>query len=1096
MKSNLKKVLAGILALSMVIGGIYYVAPEAKEVQAEATEETEDQITYTTEEYTEDENGTVQGYLNNKTVIESNDNPGWLFAGWFTDEYCTTSVTTAVSGTTYHAKFVDPGVLNVKLQITDGTEDGSSSTNMRLVTSVDSLSYAEVGFEVYYGEEDIENKTVTQKVPIQTVFKRIVASSTSGVDYNYSPKVVDTDSEYFATATLINIANGNFEKPFYIKPYWITNGGATVYGTSRYVTIKGDALSTVTTVNVPVKIAGEEGSTDGNTYTVTEDANASLVYHDGVYAHFRMNKSTATASLTKYNVSNGTNVGMAYYRNLETKYTATDADNKNVEYTPSAADKTWYTAYANSENIVEETEFTIATTADLYSLPDVVNTDGENFSGKTIYIVSDIVANNGTAGTNGWTAATTQGSSWYWSPIGDADTPFKGVFDGCGHAIEGIYTNGAIAACGLFGYTNDARIQNLSLKNSLLKTSSASGCAGSIVARGDAELTNVYSNANVSSDYVQFGGLIGNISDGAKATTSCVINNCWYDGNIYSRNTAASQNLRIGGFVGYVTHGKLVIKHSLFSGDINFIDTAKGGNYVGGFVADSNAVSNVPQIDIIDSLSAGTITLAPDVAYNYVGSVVGRSNGGLVGINNVFATIDCYSKTYGKTASHYLATDAIQIAEKSLIGLGAYHVTNLDFVKSWIARANALPVPRTLENDGYTIAEGATKADTSWYTAEEGKTEYEIADVADLYGIAILVNGGNSFEGITLKLKNNIDLNPEWDASITFDKKGAPHGPTQPVNEWIPIGTSSDMFKGTFDGNGKIISGLYIDKQVSDGNGTGLFGNTCNVDDTNQMCTIKNFALKNSYIYTNATNNVGGIVGTGEAKIFNVYTDIQIYGVNNINLGGIIGGIEAGQKTTYGMLESCWYDGLLVYRSGTNAYPQAGGLVGYISAGPSNSATHEVKNEINHCLFTGTINYKYVGKSNTVDVRIGGLVGRNNGVNSCIKFVDSVSAGNIELYWGGSVYEEGTITRVGSLMGRDSSTNGAALTIGENSVYVTSELRPVYNSSNAVVTTNIVENPDWSTGLQNLDANYWAMTSTIPVLKQLINYTDNWAVLP
>jgi len=1077
----MKKILAIILTFALLVGGIYYSAPEAKEVQAETTEAAE-KIEYTTEEYTD--TSVVNTYLTDKEAPVSASNSDWLFAGWFTDKYCTTSVT-AVSDdiATYHAKFVNPDVLNVKLQITKDATPDSSSVNMRMVTSVDSLDYQQVGFEVYYGKEAIQSKEYTKDVEITTVYERIVASSESGVDYNYSPKVVDTDSEYFATATLINIAKDNYGNPFYIKPYWVTYNGVRVYGTSRYVTVMDDAFSTVTTVNIPVKIADSDAYTvvDANDTENVKVAN-SEVYHDGIYAHLRVAKTAVTSSLTKLNITSGTDTAETFYRNLETEYKGTVA----------TADKTWYTADTSAS------EFVIATDADLYGFANIDTTD---FYKKTIYLVSDIVANNGEASSTAWTPATTDGTSYNWTPIIGSGS-FGGTFDGQMHSISGICvkeapSNGFV---GLFAYVNgNGTIKNVELKNSYFYATTQ--MVGSITAKGTGTYVNIKSSAYINATVVA-GGFIGQVNHGTKTR----ISNCWFAG------TVSTSNQYVGGIVGNSIKTGLTISDCLNTGKISSTNTAP---FIGGIFGAHGASSLSATIS--NCLNIGEISTSAATTKGYIGQIYGgNSKSNTMTLTNSYGTKECNVNLVGSNKNKITYTEGspevTEITEYGITGFGAFHSTKLDFVNNWAAQDGTTPVPKAFAVKELSTA-GVTKADVAWYNEGIAITDeneeitgytYNIDNTAELFGLGVIVNNAiDDFAGDIVEITTNIDLNPEWDASITFDKKGAPYGPTPPVNEWIPIGTNSDMFKGTFDGTGKIISGLYIDKQVSDRNGTGLFGNTCNVDDTNQMCTIKNFALKNSFMYTNATHNVGGIIGTGEANVSNVYTDIEIYGVNHQNIGGIIGSIgteqestEVGQGTTRCTLNNCWYDGLIAYRSGTNQYPQAGGLVGYANWGPSTNASSDVKHEINHCLFTGTINYKYVGKSNTVDARIGGLVGRNNGVNSCIKFVDSVSAGNIELYWGGSVYEEGTITRVGSLMGRDSSTNGAALTIGEHSVYVTSELRPVYNSSNAVVTTNIVENPDWSTGLQNLDANYWAMTSTIPVLKQLINYTDNWAVLP
>ena len=96
------------------------------------------------------------------------------------------------------------------------------------------------------------------------------------------------------------------------------------------------------------------------------------------------------------------------------------------------------------------------------------------------------------------------------------------------------------------------------------------------------------------------------------------------------------------------------------------------------------------------------------------------------------------------------------------------------------------------------------------------KNAYELA------WIAAYVNKGNTLEGCTIVLGDDIDLNNK---------------------NWTPIGYNSNenvgeepYFAGTFDGNGKIISNLKI--ELEDKGGVGLFGAVYNA-------TFKNFTLNN-----------------------------------------------------------------------------------------------------------------------------------------------------------------------------------------------------------------------------------------------------------
>jgi hypothetical protein len=89
---------------------------------------------------------------------------------------------------------------------------------------------------------------------------------------------------------------------------------------------------------------------------------------------------------------------------------------------------------------------------------------------------------------------------------------------------------------------------------------------------------------------------------------------------------------------------------------------------------------------------------------------------------------------------------------------------------------------------------------TAWYTANPDAATFEISTAADLQGLAQLVNAAapNNFSGKTIKLTGNIALTGVWD----------------------PIGSDTRQFKGIFDGQGYIISGLSVNGVEN----AGLFG--------------------------------------------------------------------------------------------------------------------------------------------------------------------------------------------------------------------------------------------------------------------------------
>jgi hypothetical protein len=220
------------------------------------------------------------------------------------------------------------------------------------------------------------------------------------------------------------------------------------------------------------------------------------------------------------------------------------------------------------------------------------------------------------------------------------------------------------------------------------------------------------------------------------------------------------------------------------------------------------------------------------------------------------------------------------------------------------------------------------KADTKWY--KMFAKEFTITTPEQLAGLAKLVNGGKDFKDKTVKLGANIMLNDtaNWQSWAS----------SPPANKWIPIGTSrkrlflgtdSNFFNGTLDGNNFSVSGVYIN---SDSNDQGLLGYL------GTQGTVENFGLAASYIKGRC--NVGGIAGLSKyGRIINSYSSAFVTGEEENNIPSELCG--------------------------------AGGIAGINKGYLINSYS------------TGTIS----GKNN-----IGGLAGRNHGIISNSYFAGKIAS--------------------------------------------------------------------------------------------------------
>jgi hypothetical protein len=151
--------------------------------------------------------------------------------------------------------------------------------------------------------------------------------------------------------------------------------------------------------------------------------------------------------------------------------------------------------------------------------------------------------------------------------------------------------------------------------------------------------------------------------------------------------------------------------------------------------------------------------------------------------------------------------------------------------------------------------------DTAWYN--DSQTEFTITTPEQLAGLAKLVNGGNDFKDKTVKLGANIKLKKKT---------------------WMPIGVDTyKPFKGNFDGNGFVVSGLYIKGEVE---GRGLFGHN--------EGTIKNLGITDSYV--SGEWSIGGLAGFNNGDIDNCYFSgkVRVY----TKYGGGLAGQNSGNITS------------------------------------------------------------------------------------------------------------------------------------------------------------------------------------------------------
>ena len=233
---------------------------------------------------------------------------------------------------------------------------------------------------------------------------------------------------------------------------------------------------------------------------------------------------------------------------------------------------------------------------------------------------------------------------------------------------------------------------------------------------------------------------------------------------------------------------------------------------------------------------------------------------------------------------------------------------------------------------------------------------YKISTAAELAWFRDQVNSGNTT--ISAKLTADIDL-------VEFCHAADDTKNTDELS-WTPIGNSNYQYFGTFDGNGKTISNLYIN-DISENIGitceAGFFGyadaggNIKNITFDNakvkssndDYCTgilvgVAGSCIENIKTLVNCSvegkNYVGGIAGRANGDIDNCENHAMVNGANFV--GGIVGNYVFSDKS----ITSCANYGVI-----TGTRDKVGGI-----AGDFNSGT--IQNCANYGDITGTF---YVG---------------------------------------------------------------------------------------------------------------------------------------
>jgi filamentous hemagglutinin family protein len=441
-------------------------------------------------------------------------------------------------------------------------------------------------------------------------------------------------------------------------------------------------------------------------------------------------------------------------------------------------------------------------------------------------------------------------------------------------------------------------------------------------------------------------GVIGATVTGVTAVGAIVGQNYGTVTNVYSSGSVTA-DAGAGGLVGY----NYQTVSNAYSNS-----TVSGALYVGGAIGLSN----------LSSLGGGVVT-TPSVSQVYAtGAVNGTGGspsyvGGLVGFNGGSITAS-YWDTYtsGQTSG--------------IGGSGSGGVTAVTSDPAQSAAANY-----AFKQSAYSSFSFPGTGTTGWFmvdgqTRPFGRWEYQTT-ITNPHQLQLMaMNLGASYT-----LAGNIDLGSSLAAV------GGKYPGMWSSAGFVPIGSTATKFTGAFNGQGRTIANLIINRPTTDDVGLfGYVGAGVTVQDVGLLgaaatgrgevgALAGNNAgtITRSYatgVVNGTSNDVGGLVGnnTSTGNVTQSYASVTV-GSPNFYVGGLVGfnlGAIA-QAYAVGAVSGQSAGGLAGYSGGTitQAYAAGavsgathGGLVGYHSGTITQSYFDTVTTGQNNAIGTGSVN--------------------------------------------------------------------------------------------------------------------------------------------
>ena len=518
-----------------------------------------------------------------------------------------------------------------------------------------------------------------------------------------------------------------------------------------------------------------------------------------------------------------------------------------------------------------------------------------------------------------------------WTPIGT----YAATFDGNGNTIAHLTITGGTGNYGLFStLSSDGVIRDVGMVDAAL---SGGGIAGALVGQND---------GTVATSYAQGGSITTNLM------------RLGYVGGLVGYNQGADAIIRASWSTASVTSDT-----NMENGAGGLVGVNQGGTITAGFGAGQAA--GYRPASLVSWVDGGTVTGACDLTINTAGTCIGELTQNptinapgattaqlqaLTGYTGVFANLNAdldgdtfpdypwkfdtatttYPTLYTPTGRQAAAARVVDYDQDddNLIDITNLHQLN---AIRYDLNGNGLP---------------DNAAHYSAYTG--GFPNGNIADTSTPY-----LGCQSTCIGYELRMDLNFDTDGDGQVGVTTTS-------TDPYPNWQPITVGNTGYSAIFEGNGRTIARLTLDRSNLD---AGLFGeleggtirNIGMIDAkirsggnrghgilvgySNRGTVAASYAQGGSLTITAPSGHAGGLVGRNVGAVRYSYSTAAVNGGahNNLNIGGLVG-LLSHTSGADAVITASYAAGATTYTYSGPFPGRVGGLVGQVQYAASRVA--------------------------------------------------------------------------------------------------------------------------------------------------------------